>query len=43
MLEIDNPPVVLFCIVLFAFLAPQIYSFFVDKFDRTDKLQRKNR
>lgn len=43
MLEIDNPPIVLFCIVLFAFLAPQVYSFFVDKFDRSAKDQAKNR
>jgi uncharacterized membrane protein len=35
MLEVDNPPLVLFCIVLLAFLAPQLYSFFVDKFDKT--------
>jgi uncharacterized membrane protein len=35
MLEIDNAPLVLFCIVLLAFLAPQVYSFFVDKFDKT--------
>jgi hypothetical protein len=37
MLEIDNPPVMLFLIVLLAFGAPQIYSLFVDKFDRQDK------
>jgi hypothetical protein len=34
MIEVDNPPLVLFCIVLLAFLAPQIYSFFVDKFQK---------
>ena len=34
MLEVDNPPIVLFCIVLLAFLAPQLYSFFFDKFDK---------
>ena len=34
MLEVDNPPLCLFCIVMLAFLAPQIYSFFVDKFDK---------
>ena len=40
MLEIDNPPLVLFLIVLFAFLAPQVYALFVDKFDK-DKPQIK--
>ena len=34
MIEIDNPPLCLFCIVLVAFLAPQLYSFFVDKYDK---------
>lgn len=34
MLEVDNPPLVLFGIVMLAFLAPVIYSFFVDKFDK---------
>jgi len=34
MLEVDNPPLVLFCVVMLALLAPQLYSFFVDKFDR---------
>jgi flagellar biosynthesis protein FliR len=37
MLEVDNPPVVLFGIVLLALLAPVIYSFFVDKFDKDKK------
>jgi uncharacterized membrane protein len=40
MIEIDNPPVVLFCIVMVAFLLPQIYSFFVDKWQR-DKAPHK--
>jgi len=35
MIEVDNPPLVLFCVVLLAFLAPQIYSFFVDKFQKS--------
>jgi hypothetical protein len=35
MLEVDHPPLVLFGIVMLAFLAPQIYSFFVDKFDKS--------
>ena len=35
MLEIDNPPLVLLIIVLAVFLLPQIYSFFVDKFDKS--------
>lgn len=34
MIEVDNPPIVLFCVVLLAFLAPQVYSFFVDKFKK---------
>jgi len=38
MIEVDNPPIVLFCVVLLAFLAPQLYSFFVDKFQK-DKPQ----
>jgi len=41
MLEIDNPPLMLFLIVLFAFAAPQLYSFFVDKYDKS-KQQGKN-
>jgi uncharacterized membrane protein len=35
MFEIDNPPLILFIIVLVTFVAPQIYSFFVDKFDKS--------
>jgi hypothetical protein len=34
MIEVDNPPLVLFCVVMLAFLAPQLYSFFVDKFQK---------
>ena len=34
MLEIDNPPVMLFVWVLLALLAPIAYSFFVDKFEK---------
>jgi hypothetical protein len=34
MIEIDNPPVVLFAIVLVVLLAPALYSFFVDKYDK---------
>ena len=34
MIELDNPPLVLFCIVMLALLAPVFYSFFVDKFDK---------
>jgi hypothetical protein len=38
MLEIDNPPLMLFLIVLLALLAPQVYSFVVDRFiDRFKK------
>ncbi len=32
MFDVDNAPVILFCLVLIALLVPQIYSFFVDKF-----------
>jgi hypothetical protein len=38
MLEVDNGPLVLLGLVLLAFGAPQIYSFFVDKFQK-DKSQ----
>jgi hypothetical protein len=34
MIEVDNPPLVLFCVCLLAFLAPQVYSFFVDKYQK---------
>jgi len=37
MIEVDNPPLVLFCVVMLAFLAPQLYSFFVDKSKRTSR------
>jgi len=34
MLEVDNPPVVLFCIVVLVWVAPAIYGLFVDKYDK---------
>jgi len=34
MIEIDNPPLVLFCICVLVVIAPAIYSFFVDKYDK---------
>lgn len=34
MLEVDNPPVVLFCIVVLVWVAPAIYALFVDKYDK---------
>lgn len=34
MLEIDNPPLVLLGIIIVVFVAPFIYSFFVDKYDK---------
>ena len=37
MLEVDNGPVVLFCVVMLAFGAPQIYSFLVDKFYKDER------
>lgn len=34
MLEVDNPPVVLFCIVVLVWIAPAIYGMFIDKYDK---------
>jgi len=34
MLEVDNAPVVLFCIVVLVWVAPAIYGLFVDKYDK---------
>ena len=34
MLNIDNPPLVLLGIIVLVFVAPFIYSFFVDNYDK---------
>ena len=34
MLEIDNPPLVMLGVITVVFVAPFIYSFFVDKYDK---------
>jgi uncharacterized membrane protein len=34
MIEVDNGPVVLFCIILVAYICPFIYSFMVDNYDK---------
>ncbi len=37
MLEIDNPPLIILIPILVVFVAPYIYSFMIDKFDKSDK------
>jgi hypothetical protein len=34
MIDIDNPPLILACIIALVFVAPTIYSFFVDNYDK---------
>lgn len=34
MLDIDNPPLVLLGVIVVVFVAPFIYSFFVDNYDK---------
>jgi uncharacterized membrane protein len=34
MLDVDNPPLVLLGIICIVFIAPFIYSFFVDNYDK---------
>jgi len=34
MLDVDNPPLVLLGIIILVFVAPFIYSFFVDNYDK---------
>ena len=34
MLDIDNPPLILLLPILIVFIAPFIYSFFVDNYDK---------
>jgi len=37
MLNVDNPPLVLLGIIVLVFLAPFLYSFFVDNYDKKNK------
>ncbi len=37
MIELDNPPLILLIPILIVFVAPYIYSFMVDNFDKSDK------
>lgn len=37
MLEIDNPPLILLIPILVVFVAPYIYSFMIDNFDKSNK------
>ena len=41
MLEVDNPPLILLLPIIIVFVAPFIYSFFVDNYDK-DKPQIKS-
>lgn len=34
MIDIDNPPLVLLAIIIVVFVAPFIYSFYVDNYDK---------
>ncbi len=34
MIDVDNPPLVLLGVIILVFVAPVIYSFFVDNWDR---------
>lgn len=37
MIDIDNPPLIILIPILIVFIAPFIYSFMVDNFDKSDK------
>jgi len=41
MLDVDNPPLILLLPIIIVFVAPFIYSFFVDGYDK-DKPQIKS-
>ena len=41
MLDVDNPPLILLLPIIIVFVAPFIYSFFVDHYDK-DKPQIKS-
>jgi len=34
MLDVDNPPLIMACIITVVFVCPFIYSFFVDNYDK---------
>lgn len=34
MIDVDNPPLVLLGVIVLVFIAPFIYSFFVDNYDK---------
>ncbi len=34
MIDLDNGPLVLLCLVVFVFIMPFIYSYFIDKYDK---------
>jgi len=34
MIDLDNGPLVLLCLIVFVFVMPFIYSFFIDKYDK---------
>ncbi len=36
MIDLDNGPLVLLGVILFVYIAPFIYSFFVDDYDKTN-------
>jgi hypothetical protein len=35
MIDVDNPPLIVLIPIIIVFVAPFIYSFFIDKYDRT--------
>lgn len=37
MIDIDNPPLVMACIILVVFVCPFIYSLFIDNYDKDKK------
>jgi len=37
MIDIDNPPLVLLAIIVLVFVAPFIYSLFIDNYDKDSK------
>ena len=37
MIDIDNPPLVLLGVVMVVFIAPFIYSFFIDNYEKNKK------
>jgi hypothetical protein len=40
MIELDYPPVAVAVTITLAFVAPFIYSFFVDNYDKSDKTKK---